>query len=76
MQIPFKGSEFEPPTTRAVQARQELPLDAEYELKALQRLLAIDSLHTPKLLASKQETQPRSFRHFDYKNRYPTQPID
>jgi hypothetical protein len=58
MQIPFKGSEFEPPATRAVQASQELPLDAEYELKALQRLLAIDSLHTPKLLASKQETQP------------------
>jgi hypothetical protein len=58
MQIPFKGSEFEPPATRAVQASQELPLDAEDELKALQRLLAIDSLHTPKLLASKQETQP------------------
>ncbi|KAN0074123.1 hypothetical protein V8E54_008060 [Elaphomyces granulatus] len=61
MQIPFKGSEFEPPATKAVQASQELPLDAEYELKALQRLLAIDSLHTPKLLACKQETQPNDW---------------
>jgi hypothetical protein len=58
MRIPFEGSESEPPATRAVQASQELPLDAEYELKALQRLLAIGSLHTPKLLASKHETQP------------------
>ena len=38
-------------------ASQELPLDAEDELKSLQRLLAIGSLHTPKLLASKHETQ-------------------
>jgi hypothetical protein len=58
MQIPFEGSEFEPPATRAVQASQELPLNAEYELEALQRLLAIGSVHTPKLLASKHETQP------------------
>jgi len=58
MQIPFEGSEFEPPAIRAVQASQELPWDAEAELKALQRLLAIGSLHTPKLLASKHETQP------------------
>ena len=58
MQIPFEGSEFEPPAIRALQASQELPLDAEDELKSLQRLLAIGSLHTPKLLANKHETQP------------------
>ena len=58
MQIPFEGSEFEPPAIRAVQASQELPWHAEAELKALQRLLAIGSLHTPKLPASKHETQP------------------
>ena len=58
MQIPFEGSEFEPSAIRAVQASRELPWHAEAELKALQRLLAIASLHTPKLLASKHETQP------------------
>jgi hypothetical protein len=58
MQIPFEGSEFEPPAIRAVQASQELPWDAKSELRALQRLLAIGSLHTPELLASKHETQP------------------
>ena len=37
MPIPFEGSEVEPSATRAVQASQELPLNAEDELKALQR---------------------------------------
>ena len=44
--------------TSGHQASQELPWDAKSELRALQRLLAIGSLHTPELLASKHETQP------------------
>lgn len=55
MQIPFEGSELESPSTRALQETRELPLDAQDELDALQRLSGCGSRYTPKLIAPMME---------------------
>ncbi|OJJ38450.1 hypothetical protein ASPWEDRAFT_36074 [Aspergillus wentii DTO 134E9] len=56
-QVPYAGSDFEPPERRKSQASTELTEDAMDELKALRQLVDNGAEHTPTLRSCKIEKQ-------------------
>jgi hypothetical protein len=57
IQIPYEGSEFEPPGQRAGQASETLFQDASLELNAFQHLREASCESTPALIGFRQDKQ-------------------